>query len=330
MEKYDVGIVGVWSGCNYGSIATYYALNQVISSMGKSVLMIDKPITAKDDVERTMTHSRRFANEHYQISKQYSLSEMDSLNDLCDAFIIGSDQVWNYGISKNFGRRFYLDFANADKRKIAYAASFGHGIDFAPPEKRAEIAELMARFDGISVREADGVKICGEDYGIKAVQVLDPVFLANPNIYDALTEKSDKKETEKYLVTYILDPTPEKRAAILHVAEKLGNLKVINMLDGLPWKFEDNKERMNLPNCVENLQVEDWLNYIRNAEFVITDSCHGASFALIFKKNFIAITNKARGFSRFKSLSTLFRFQNRLVTDPSRILTDESLLEPLD
>ena len=25
-DHYDVGILGVWYGCNYGSIATYYAL----------------------------------------------------------------------------------------------------------------------------------------------------------------------------------------------------------------------------------------------------------------------------------------------------------------
>ena len=44
MEKYDVGIVGVWQGCNYGSMMTYYALNRAVQSMGKSVLMIDKPL----------------------------------------------------------------------------------------------------------------------------------------------------------------------------------------------------------------------------------------------------------------------------------------------
>lgn len=116
-EHYDVGIFGVWSGCNYGSIATYYALNQIVSSMGKTVLMIDKPILTDDDVELKETHSRRFAREHYNISKQYKLNQMQALNGLCDAFLIGSDQVWNYGISKNFGKAFYLDFADDEKKK---------------------------------------------------------------------------------------------------------------------------------------------------------------------------------------------------------------------
>lgn len=329
-KKYDVGIFGVWSGCNYGSVATYYALNQVISSMGKSILMIDKPILSENDVERKETHSRRFGREHYHVSKQYRLQDLKELNELCDSFVIGSDQVWNYGISKNFGKAFYLDFALEEKKKIAYAVSFGHGVDFAPGEERVKIAEYMSRFDGISVREADGVKLCKEEYGIQAQQVLDPVFLADPAIYQDLIEKSSCHEEEPFLAAYILDPTPEKREALLHLSKELGDIKIINMLDGLPWLFEKNRDLMNLPNCIENLQVEDWLYYLSHAKFVVTDSCHGASFALIFKKNFIAIANKRRGYSRFKSLSHLFHFDSHLVTDANHILTDRSLLEPID
>ena len=330
MSKYDYGIFGVWSGCNYGSVATYYALNNIITSMGKKVLMIDKPIIVEKDAEREKTHSRRFAEEHYDISKQYRLEEFNELNDLCNGFIIGSDQVWNYGISKNFGEHFYLDFANDDKKKIAYAVSFGHGIDFAPPEKRPRIAELMSRFDGISTREADGVRLCRDEYGIKATQVLDPVFLPDIEVYRELIKKSSANEEEPFLATYILDPTPEKRKAILHIAHELGDIKIVNMLDGLPWTFNKNAELMALSNCIKDLQVEDWLYYISNCKFLLTDSCHGASFAIIFKKNFIAITNKRRGFSRFKSLSELFKFEDRLVTDPKTILTEKKLLEPIN
>lgn len=329
-EHYDVGIFGVWSGCNYGSVATYYALNKIVTSMGKSVLMIDKPIIAENDVELRETHSRRFAEEHYNISKQYRLDEMKQLNDICDIFLIGSDQVWNYGISKNFKKAFYLDFANTEKKKIAYAVSFGHGVDFAPDEERIKISKYMEKFDKIGTREASGVRICRDCYGIKADQVIDPVFLANPNIYEPLVEKSMHREEEPFLVTYILDPSPDKRDAILHLQKKLGGIKVINLLDGLPWLFEKNKKLMDLPNCVENLQVEDWLYYLKNAKFVLTDSCHGASFAIIFKRNFIAITNKRRGFSRFVSLAQLFKFEDHLITNPNDVLTNTSLMKPIN
>ncbi len=330
MEHYDVGISGVWYGCNYGSIATYYALHQIISSMGKSVLMIDKPLQGANDKEQGSTHSRRFAKEHYKISKMYHLNELGKLNQLCDVFLLGSDQLWNYGISKGFGKSFYFDYVDDQKKKIAYATSFGHAIDFAPIEERKKIASYMGRFDGISLREDDGVKICRKDYGINAIQVLDPVFLADPSIYQPLVQKSTTNETEPYLVTYILDPTPEKRQAILHVSRMLGEIKIINMLDGMPGTFEKNQKKLNLPNCVNNLQVEDWLYYFAHAQFVITDSCHGASFAMIFKKNFIAICNKGRGFSRFQSLARLFHVEDYVVSRSETIITEPRLLEPVD
>lgn len=329
-EHYDVGIFGVWSGCNYGSVATYYALNRVISSMGKNVLMIDKPLLSDNDPEIKETHARRFGREHYHISKQYRLEQMHLLNRICDTFVIGSDQVWNYGISKNFGKAFYLDFAEEEKKKIAYAVSFGHGTDFAPYDERKIIAEYMSCFDGIGTREADGVRLCRDYYGIKAEQVIDPVFLADPEIYDALIEKSAYKETEPFIAAYILDPSPEKTEAILHLQKEFGGIKVINLLDGLPWLFEKNKKLTNLPNCIENVQVEDWLYYLKNAEFVLTDSCHGASFALIFQKNFIAITNRHRGFSRFASLSQLFKFEDHLIINPNDVITNPELLKPIN
>lgn len=332
-KKYDVGILGVWTGCNYGSIMTYYALNNVIKSLGYSVLMIDKMLTGsqQSDVEHKMTHSRRFAEEHYDISPTLKKDEFYKLNDMCDTFVLGSDQLWNYGISKNFDKLFYLSFADASKKKIAYATSFGHSIDFAPDDERRIISSYMKRFDAISLREDDGVKICKDIYGVDSTQVLDPVFLVDPDtVYKPLAEKSTHRETEPFIAAYILDPTPEKKQALLHISEKLGGIKVINLLDGLFWLFDKNKEKMDMDNCIENLQVEDWLYYLSNAQFVVTDSCHGASFAMIFKKNFIPITNKRRGFSRFNSLAKLFNFRERLVTDVSRIMTDDSLLEPID
>lgn len=329
-KHYDVGIFGVWCGCNYGSVATYYALHQVFKDLGKSVLMIDKPKAEENDFELSMTHSRRFANEHYEISPSLRAEDFYKLNDMCDCFVIGSDQVWNYGISRHTGHLMYLDFVSDEKMKISYASSLGHGVDFAPHEERIAIAKLLSRFDGISVRERSGVELLDECYGINAVQVLDPVFLPDPKLYLELADKCTDKQSVPFLATYILDPTPEKRQAILHVAQKLGGLKVINLLDGLPWKFQNNRELMNLPNCVENLQVEGWLYYISKCEFLITDSCHGASFAIIFRRPFVAISNKSRGHTRFVSLLENFGLSDRLITDPLALLDNELLIKEYD
>ena len=328
-DHYDVGIMGVWAGCNYGSIATYYALNRTIEKMGYSVLMIDKPRIMKEgDAEMQMTHSRIFANQHYNISKSYKVSELAELNKYCDTFVMGSDQVWNYGISKNFGKSYYLDFVLPGKKKVAYAASFGHGKDFAPPEEREIISGLMKDFDAISVRESDGVRICRDIYDVNATQVIDPVFLADREIFDELAKESHFKEKEPYVATYILDPTPEKVQLMQNVSQRLG-CKLVNILDGLPWLFEQNKKKLGL-EAVENVHVEDWISIISKCRFLITDSVHGTSIGLLYNRPFIALTNAHRGISRFASLSELFGIGDRILKNPTDGIDNDHLLEDID
>ena len=110
-DHYDVGILGVWYGCNYGSIATYYALQQTIEKLGYSTLMVHYPRLKPDDGRMKGRHSIRFAEEHYDISPSYHVSEIGELNQYCDAFVLGSDHLWNYGVTKIFGHSYFLDFA---------------------------------------------------------------------------------------------------------------------------------------------------------------------------------------------------------------------------
>lgn len=328
-DKYDVGIYGVWFGANYGSVATYYALHEIIRSFGLSVLMIDMP-AAKTGAGKPDTHARRFAKAHYHESKRYTLKDMRELNSKVDTFIMGSDQVWNRGISRGFGFSFYFDFVEPDKKKIAFSASFGHDRDFCNVQDRETISEYMRQFDGISIRETSGVEICKDVYGIDAVRVLDPVFVADRKIFDSLADKAKKKHDGKYMLAYILDPTPEKRAAVVEVSEKLG-LEVVVLLDGRPKDPVKNRQIMDMDDkIVDDITVEDWLNYFRNADFVLTDSCHGISFSLVFETNFIGLANSARGMTRFESLVDVFQVRDHYVQDAADILGNDELLKPVD
>lgn len=323
-EKYDVGIVGVGLGANYGSVLTYFGLHETIRSFGKSILMVSKIDAKSDDAEMKESHATRFAREHYNVSKVYTQNTLHELNNMCKDFVVGSDQVWNYGISKNFGKAFYLNFVGEDKHKISYASSFGHQIDFAPEDERRKISQLMQRFNAISVREDSGVEICRDIYHVPAQQVIEPIYLLSNEKYENLAKKSDRDISEPYLLAYILDPTPEKKAAIQHVAKKK-NLKVKVILDGFPWLFEGNKKKMDMDEAVqEDMEVSDFLNLYINSSYVITDSFHGTSFAIKFNKDFAAIGNKGRGMARFDSLFRLFGHRDRFTFDPKKIVSEDN------
>lgn len=328
--RYDVGLLGVWFGCNYGSIATYYGLKCQLEKLGMSVLMIDKPGHTEEDRELAQdSHSRIFAGNHFHVSRRYQLWEMRRLNQICDAFVVGSDQVWNYGVGRAFGKSFLLDFAREEKKKVAVAASFGHDRDFRPVKERAADGRLLSRFDWISVREESGVEILKRDFGVEGVQILDPVFSTDRQVYDAVAAESRRREREPYLLTYILDPTPEKREAIGYLAEKLGR-RPLHILDGTPWNFQENREKMGMETILEDITFPDWVWYFQHADFVLTDSCHGMSFAILYRKNFIAMGNTRRGMTRFESLAHLLHMEHRLVREPSEILRRPELLEDVD
>lgn len=328
-RKFDVGIVGIWYGCNYGSVATYYALHELIRSFGLSVLMIDAPGSSAKPLPDN--HARRFAAARYEIAKRRPLKDYKAFNNHADTFIIGSDQVWNRCVSKTYNLAFYFDFVDDNHKKIAYGASFGHDKDFASVNERRVISHYMNRFDGIGVRESSGVDICRECYNAEAVRVLDPVFAVDRKSFDALVDIADKRRSGSgFLTAYILDPDDAKKRAIQYVCEALGLTPVI-ILDGQPDPEGKNAKAMDMDGYIaENVETEDWLWYIKNSDFVITDSCHGASFSIIFERQFIAIANAKRGTSRFDSLLDVFGLKDRCVMDAAKITKDKSLLQPID
>lgn len=330
-EKYDVGIVGVGVGANYGSVLTYYSLYKTIESFGKKVLMVSKIGAKASDPEIQNNHAMRFARTHYNLSKLYSQKTVNELNAIANTFVIGSDQVWNYGVSQHFAKAFYLDFAGDDKRKISYAASFGHAKDFAPFEEVPKISELMKRFNAISVREDSGVTIARDVYRVPAKQVAEPIFLTSAEKYLELAANSTRDVSGPYLLAYILDPTPEKKEAIEHVAKKL-NLKIRIIVDGWPHLFEENRKKMDIEGAVEeNIETYDFLKLYANCAYVVTDSFHGTAFALKFEKPFASIGNKRRGMVRFDSMFRLIGHRDRFTLNPKEIIKNDSrFLAPLD
>lgn len=331
-EHYDIGVVGCWWGANYGSLLNGYAVYRTLKSLGQSVLMIHKHNAKENDWEICNTHSENFIKKFYpeeDVSPIITFDKLPELNKRCSIFLTGSDQIWNYGINRIFDFVFMLNFADDTKKKISFGTSFGHEDDGTPPDKIAEIARLLQRYDAISVREKSGSNICEKKYGIKSDVVCEPVFCLTKEQYSELAEQSKISVEEPYILTYILDPTSEKREAIQRIGEKKG-LKVINVLDGDPRVYEKNYKMLDLPNTMGKIGAEDLMKLYLNAAFVVTDSFHGTCFSIIFEKPFLAIANYRRGVARFNDLLSKYDLLYRLATDKNNILKNEDALKPID
>ncbi|SEJ03362.1 Coenzyme F420-reducing hydrogenase, beta subunit [Lachnospiraceae bacterium A10] len=327
-RKFDIGYVGWWYGINYGSVLTNFALWNYLNSLDYTILMLDWPLEYPTNDPIPDSFARRFANKHYEISMRRTYDELYNLNWFCDTFVVGSDQLWNYWSTKKDGSYFFLNFVEDTKKKIAYSTSFGHPSYDAPKHLLKETGYHMSRFDAVSVREKDGVDICKETFGVDAVQTIDPVFLNEASVYESLCDGL-KVDKENYIFAYILSPTEEKRETLIELAKRL-NKDIVLILDA-DGDREGNKRVMNMPEClIENPELEEWVNYIRNADYVFTDSFHGVCFSIIFEKQFSCVANVRRGLSRFKTIMGTADIMDNMVLDSKDIISKEIYNKVID
>jgi 2-succinyl-5-enolpyruvyl-6-hydroxy-3-cyclohexene-1-carboxylate synthase len=133
---YDFCIIGYWFGTNYGSLATYYALHQAVKKMGYSILMIDNPLSKSSPLNDSKCNPKKIGKSLYNISNFKPLNKVYEFNNECKSFLLGSDQLWKPRISRPFNQFFFLDFVFSNKKKIAYATSFGDPYSGTEEEKK--------------------------------------------------------------------------------------------------------------------------------------------------------------------------------------------------
>ena len=332
-EHYDVGVAGFWFGANYGSLLNGYAIYRTIKSFGKSVLMIHKPGDPTGDPELTQGHNVDFVRKYYDpkdVSPHYPYDRLHELNDRCDAFCAGSDQVWNYPIS--FDENMYLPFAEEGKRLLSFASSFGTADGNIPAEASERIGSYLRRFSAISVREKFAERFLADRYGISAETIIEPVFLLDEETIDQMISASRFRPRDPYLLLYILDPTEKKREAIKRYVKAL-KMRAVTLLDGKHYLPDNDKRNIEMHDFAVPLGqagCEEFLRAFHDAAFVITDSFHGTAFSLLFHKSFLSIGNPIRGRERFLDLLGRLGRTDRLIEDPDEIPFDRRFLAPIN
>lgn len=291
--KFDCAILNFWWTNNYGATLTAYALQQLLQKLNYTSVLVKYIFAQSVENDYYNGLSNKFEREHLVTSRlYYSPDELSELNKITDKFIVGSDQVFRYEYMKD---SFLLDFADFEKTKIGFSASFGVDSFNNPKSSNKKYEFLFSRFDDISTRELSGIDICKNRFNIKAKQIIDPVFALDISCWGELISES-KLKNKKYILFYVLDKSEE-------LSNKISTFAKEKALPILEIKKED---------C----SIQDWLYLIKNAEYIITDSYHGLCFSLIFNKNVKCVANISRGAERFVSLQKLLNFPDDIfITD---------------
>ena len=328
-----IGILTLPLHTNYGGILQAYALQTVLARMGHEVVIIDEPIRQlKSSKKRifkriikkiigrpTTIFWEKYSFENYPIVSQninkfinryLSRTVVSSPLELkeadFDAIVVGSDQIWRPIYYANINNA-YLDFAKDWKhlRRIAYAPSFGTDRWEYTEEQTKQIAELLHKFEAISVREESGIDLCQRHLGVKAILVLDPTMLLSKDDYCNLIKNTDTEAPKGELLKYVLDESDQLTALLSYIS----NEKQMNTFSvkGKPFSEGAKAEDCICPS------IETWLRGFRDAKFVVTDSFHACVFSMIFNKPFCVVGNKSRGLARFNSLLKIFNQDFRMV-----------------
>lgn len=231
---------------------------------------------------------KKFADDHfYNLSRPFvgwGQLKADCAREY-DAFLCGSDQLWLPG---NLGSHFYtLEFAPDNKAKIAYATSFG--VSQIPWYQKKRTAAYLNRFQALSTRELKGGQIVKDLTGLDIPVVCDPTLLFNAQDWGKLIPDRTVEEGP-YIFCYFLGTNAEHRAAACEIKRATG-LKLVTC-PFLDHFVEEDQEFGDTQ--LFDINAEDFVNLIRHAEYVLTDSFHGSVFSILHHKKFVA-------FNRFGS-----------------------------
>lgn len=343
-----VKILSMHRVVNYGSFMQAYALRAVISSMGHSVSFADfKPGMPRHVGEKIKTSTFRerlckipstLLNPVSYLKKKsfrkklrntyvlkawplLNISDEHDLNYECDAFVIGSDEVFNYTQNHVFG---YVPafFGHGLKAKsiISYAASAGYATpqDVENDGMAKELKSGFSKFDALSVRDQNTFELVSKYWDNSPTMVIDPTLL-----YDFDDEVPSQVIPSNYLLVYAYDgrlDDPADVSLIRSFANQQG-LRIVSVGFYHDW-------------CDENLVVSPFeiLSVFKYAAFVITDTFHGTIFSIKNKKQFVSLL---RGENRWGSNSNKLGFLLSQLNLSSRVNNNlaelsEHLLQQID
>lgn len=205
----------------------------------------------------------------------------------CDAFVCGSDQIWN---PINLLMKIYmLEFVPNEVRRISIAPSFG--VTNLNDTLKRTYKKRIKHIEFLSVREESGCKIIESLGRNDCFWMLDPTLLVDKNEWERLSSESKVEIDKKYIFCYFLGSHSDGREFARKVKQATGynivNLPHFKSYNEADEEFAD----INL----YDVTPQDFINLIRNAEIVCTDSFHGTAFSIIFNKTFFC-------FSRHKVL----------------------------
>lgn len=248
-------------------------------------------------------HFEKLRNGTINTTKVYrSLDELRQDKPIADIYMTGSDQVWGPIGDDIYDPAYFLDFTNPGDICVSYAASFGK-TNFTN-EILTAFQKQLKKYDALTVREKSAVDIIKKLKFQNVEQVLDPTLLHDSSYWSKMIRDEMPKD---YILIYQLHNNTQMMEYAYNLAKKTG-LQLITMSSTVQHLAHRGSTHVFMPT------LSEWLGYIKNARFMITDSFHGTAFAINFNTQFVNVLPEGTA-TRNQSILELTGLQNRVVTN---------------
>lgn len=235
-------------------------------------------------------HTSRFCNNR---------KELTAMAPEYSTFVVGSDQLWR---TDSVEHGYYtLEWVPDGIKKVAYSTSIG--VKEVPWFQLEKNKRFMNRFDYMALREQSACDLVKSLTGRTDVElVLDPTLLFTGEEWLHIQEEQPLMGGN-YIFCYLLGNNPGQRELIKKVAKETG-YKIVALLHLDEYIPSDEGFADETPY----VGPREFLNYIRNAKFVFTDSFHCSVFSILYHKNFFTFNR----FNEKAKQSTNTRIDNLL------------------
>lgn len=239
----------------------------------------------------------------------YTLEELEKLEGIYDRLICGSDQIWN--ITRHDDPVWFLYFSRKwiDCVKIAYAPSVADKI---PKGHENSLRAYLENLDYISVRESDDIEQLANYTSKNIYHVCDPVFLLSKEQWEKLLPQD--RIQEPYILCYFIS-VGDFAGKVVKKIKKITGMKIVHVNVNIRDKFRADYD-------IRTASPFEFINYIRNASFICTNSFHCTAFSVIFQKNFFVVPKheaNSRMDSLMKKIGLSSRFVNKEQLDDLRL-----------
>ena len=238
---------------------------------------LDKHPELKSEVKERAESFDQFREKYFSapIKTYYGYDNLKEQSKKYSAFLTGSDQLWSpSGLPTNF---YNLMFTYDDAVRISYASSFG--VKKIPWYQRRRTKNYLNRIQFISCREESGSQIVKELTNKDVPVVADPTILFNGDEWKQLLPR-ERVQEGKYIFSYILGTDRKYRDEVLKLSKETG-LPIVSVHQYVDADLDFGDV------SITNAGPAEFVDLIRNAEYVCTDSFHGSVFSILCHRKLV-------------------------------------------